>query len=135
MITEGLALLDRLDAALQIARARRGAEHNASLAALDAIAKATSLTRRYLEGAAKMHSGSLEMARFTSVSQAWLAAAQRVSTLDLAGAEKTLSKSEGWLALRPWRKIEKEDGGWRLQTVLDHCRTLVDGFEKSAAAK
>lgn len=135
MITEGLALLDRLDAALQNARARRAAEHNASLAALDAMGKAAALTRRYLEGAAKMHSGSLEMARFTSVSQAWLAAAQQVAALDLAGAEKTLSKSEGWLALRPWRRIEKEEGGWRLQTVLEHCQTLVEGFEKGAAAK
>ena len=45
------------------------------------------------------------------------------------------AKAEGWLAVRPWKKLEKEDGGWRLQTVLDHCRTLVDGFEKVAAAK
>lgn len=135
MIAESFALIDRLDAALQTARARRAAEHTASLAALDAMGKAAALTRRYLEGAAKMHSGSLEMARFTSVSQAWLAAAQQVAALDLAGAEKTLAKAEGWLALRPWRKLEKEDGGWRLQTVLDHCQTLVDGFEKAAAAK
>jgi hypothetical protein len=135
MISEGLALVDRLDAALHSARARRAAEHTASLTALDAIGKATALTRRYLEGAAKMHSGSLEMARFTSVSQAWLAAAQKVAALDLAGAEKALAKSEGWLAARPWKKLEKEDGGWRLQTVLDHCRTLLDGFEKGAAAK
>lgn len=135
MISEGLALVDRLDAALHAARARRAAEHTASLATLDAIGKATALTRRYLEGAAKMHSGSLEMARFTSVSQAWLAAAQQVAALDLAGAERSLAKSEGWLAARPWKKLEKEDGGWRLQTVLDHCRTLLDGFEKGAAAK
>lgn len=135
MISEGLALVDRLDAALQSARARRAGSHTASLAALDAMGKAAALTRRYLEGAAKMHSGSLEMARFTSVSQAWLAAAQQVTALDLAGEEKSLARAEGWLAVRPWKKLAKEDGGWRLQTVLDHCRTLVDGFEKSAAAK
>jgi hypothetical protein len=135
MITESLALLDRLDAALRSARARRAADHTASLAALDAMGKAAALTRRYLEGAAKMHSGSLEMARFTSVSQAWLAAAKQVVALDLAGEEKSLAKSEGWLAVRPWKKLEKEDGGWRLQTVLDHCRTLVEGFEKGTSAK
>ena len=78
---------------------------------------------------------SLEMARFASVSQAWLAAAQQVDALELAGEEKSLAKAEGWLAARPWKKLAKEDGGWRLQTVLDHCRTLVDGFEKGAAAR
>jgi hypothetical protein len=135
MISESLALVDRLDAALRSARARRAAAHTASLAALDALGKATAATRRYLDGAAKMHSGSLEMARFSSVSQAWLAAAKQVAALDLAGDEKALAKAEGWLAARPWKKLEKEEGGWRLQTVLDHCRTLLDGFEKGSAAK
>lgn len=133
MISEGLALVDRLDAALQSARARRAGDHTATLAAFDAMGKATAATRRYLEGAAKMHSGSLEMARFTSVSQAWLAAARQVGTLDLAGEEKTLARAEGWPTARSWKKVEKEDGGWRLQTVLDHCKTLVEGFEKAAA--
>lgn len=128
MVNEALELLDGLAAAIEHARARRGPGHADSLQALEAIATAVATTRGYVERSSRMHDGSLEMARWSTVAERWLAASRLVLGLSLTGEEKKLAKAEGWLATRPWKRLEKEDGGWRLQTVLDHCTTLRAGF-------
>lgn len=111
MVPEAQELLDRLAAGLSRARARRDASHEASLQLLERIATAVEATRHYVERGSRLHDGSLEMARWSSVSDKWLAAA-----------------ASFFSARRPWKRIEKEDGGWRLQTVLEHCEALLDGL-------
>ncbi len=128
MVNEALELLDGLAAAIEAARSRRDPGHADSLRALTAIAAAVATTRGYVERSARMHDGSLEMARWSTVAERWLAAARLVLDLSLAGEERKLARAEGWLAARPWKRIAKEDGGWRLQTVLDHCAALRAGF-------
>ncbi len=128
MVPEAQELLDRLAAGLSRARARRDASHEASLQLLERIATAVEATRHYVERGSRLHDGSLEMARWSSVSDKWLAAARDVLAADLPRAEKKLAAAEGWTARRPWKRIEKEDGGWRLQTVLEHCEALLDGL-------
>ena len=132
MVKEALKLLEKLGVALDGARARRTPEQTASAHALETMHGAVVATRAYIHDESLAFDGSRESARWFALTRLWMQAATEVTTLELAGAEKSLARSEGWLTLRPWRRLEKEQGGWRLETILEHCQWLHKGLSKAA---
>ena len=84
-----------------------GTESNVSPRAADAL----------LEQEGVFSAVTVQDARWFALTRLWKRAATEVIGLELAGAEKALARSEGWLTQRPWKRLEKEDGGWRLETA------------------
>lgn len=123
-------MLEKLAAALDRARERRAPGESASLRALEAMSAAVAATRAYVHDESHAFDGSRESARWFALTRRWKEAAEVVLALELAGAERTRARSEGWLAVRPWRRLQKEDGGWRLETILEHSAALLKGLGK-----
>ena len=132
MVKEALLLLEKLAGALERARARRTPAQTASTHALETIHGAVVATRAYVHDESLAFDGSRESARWFALTRLWKQAATEVLGLELAGAEKSLARGEGWLTQRPWKRIDKEDGGWRLETILDHAAWLLKGFSRVA---
>jgi hypothetical protein len=110
---------------------RRAPAESATLQALEAMSAAVAATRAYVYDESHAFDGSRESARWFALTRRWKQAAEQVLALDLAGAERTRARAEGWLAVRPWRRLQKEDGGWRLETILEHCAALLKGLDEA----
>lgn len=125
MVKEALRMIDELTPALGRAKARRGADHAASLRALAAIEQAVVATRAYLEDEMLHFDGSRGSARLAKVARLWQQATKEVATLEVGGAEKALLRGEGWHKLERWKRLEKQGGWLLLQGLVEHCEWLL----------